>query len=84
MGLDKLTNAFGLLTFYRGAAALIGTPLAGTLYDMTQSYELPFFVAASLWALAAVTSFLAPLLKRNSNKNVETNVLQPINEENEV
>ncbi|XP_018576651.1 monocarboxylate transporter 12 [Anoplophora glabripennis] len=85
VGLDKLTNAFGLLTFYRGAAALIGTPLAGTLYDMTQSYELPFFVAASLFGLAAITSFTAPLLKRTSHKKIETNdVLTPINEENEV
>jgi len=29
LGLDKLTNAFGLLTMTRGVAALIGSPLAG-------------------------------------------------------
>jgi len=29
LGLDKLTNAFGLLTMTRGIAALIGSPLAG-------------------------------------------------------
>ena len=29
LGLEKLTNAFGLLTMTRGIAALIGSPLAG-------------------------------------------------------
>jgi hypothetical protein len=30
MGLDKLTNAFGLLLLFQGIAAAIGSPLAGT------------------------------------------------------
>ena len=29
MGLDKLTNAFGLLLLFQGIAAVIGSPLAG-------------------------------------------------------
>jgi len=29
LGLDQLTNAFGLLTMTRGIATLIGSPLAG-------------------------------------------------------
>jgi MFS transporter, MCT family, solute carrier family 16 (monocarboxylic acid transporters), member 14 len=31
MGLEKLTNAFGLLMLFQGVAAVIGTPLAGRL-----------------------------------------------------
>jgi len=31
LGLEKLTNAFGLLTMTRGIATLIGSPLAGTI-----------------------------------------------------
>ncbi|XP_058062284.1 monocarboxylate transporter 9 [Anopheles bellator] len=45
LGLDKLTNAFGLLILFRGAATIVGSPLAGALYDATQSYSIPFFVA---------------------------------------
>lgn len=63
LGLDKLTNAFGLLILFRGAATVIGSPLAGSLYDATQSYAIPFFVAGGLFGLSAVFSFLAPLLK---------------------
>jgi hypothetical protein len=29
MGLDKLTNAFGLLLLFQGVAAAIGSPVAG-------------------------------------------------------
>lgn len=29
MGLDRLTNAFGLLLFFQGLASFLGLPLAG-------------------------------------------------------
>jgi predicted MFS family arabinose efflux permease len=29
LGLEKLTNAFGLLLLFQGAAAVIGPPIAG-------------------------------------------------------
>jgi hypothetical protein len=29
LGLEKLTNAFGLLCLFRGVASMIGAPLAG-------------------------------------------------------
>jgi hypothetical protein len=31
MGLDKLTNAFGLLLLFQGIAATIGSPIAGII-----------------------------------------------------
>lgn len=67
MGLDKLTNAFGLLILFRGAAAIVGSPLAGAIYDATHSYDIPFYVAGGLFAVSAVTSFLAPYMKRFTN-----------------
>merc|ERR1719167_632671 len=35
LGLDLLTSAFGILTFVRGIAALLGPPLAGFVIDIT-------------------------------------------------
>lgn len=64
LGLDKLTNAFGLLILFRGAAAIVGSPLAGAVYDVTNSYDIPFFMAAGFFAISTVTSFMAPALKR--------------------
>uniref|UniRef100_A0A6M2DZK4 Putative monocarboxylate transporter n=1 Tax=Xenopsylla cheopis TaxID=163159 RepID=A0A6M2DZK4_XENCH len=43
LGLDKLTNAFGLLLLFQGIASLIGPPLIGFIFDITQSYQGGFF-----------------------------------------
>lgn len=82
--MDKLTNAFGLLILFRGAAAIVGSPLAGALYDATKSYSIPFFVAGGLFALSAITSFLAPCLKRftsDEQQPVGGDALTPIDED---
>ncbi|XP_062130879.1 monocarboxylate transporter 9 [Drosophila sulfurigaster albostrigata] len=84
LGLDKLTNAFGLLILFRGFAALIGTPLAGAIYDLTHTYDLPFYMAGALFAISTATSFMAPCMKRFSSSNetpVHVETLTPIDEE---
>lgn len=70
LGLDKLTNAFGLLILFRGAAAIIGSPLAGMLYVYSKSYNLPFFMGALFFLLSTITSFMAPLMKRWTTERV--------------
>lgn len=84
--MDKLTNAFGLLILFRGAAAIVGSPLAGAIYDATQTYSIPFFVAGGLFALSAITSFAAPCLKRftpEEQQPVIQDALTPIDEDEE-
>lgn len=84
LGLDKLTNAFGLLILFRGAATIVGSPLAGALYDATQTYSIPFFVAGGLFGLSAIFSFAAPAMKRFRKQEeapVHVEVLTPIDEE---
>lgn len=84
LGLDKLTNAFGLLILFRGAATIVGSPLAGLLYDLTLSYDIPFFVAGAFFGMSAITSFLAPLaknLKKDTVAQIQLDVLAPIDEE---
>ncbi|XP_055317435.1 monocarboxylate transporter 1 isoform X4 [Sitodiplosis mosellana] len=84
LGLDRLTNAFGLLILFRGAAAIVGSPMAGAVYDATNSYDIPFFMAAGFFAISTVTSFLAPSLRRCTKPNeipVHMEQLTPIDEE---
>ncbi|KAL1491778.1 hypothetical protein ABEB36_012324 [Hypothenemus hampei] len=87
LGLDKLTNAFGLLILFRGAAAIVGSPLAGAIYDATKSYDVSFYVAGGLFALSAITSFLAPYMKRFARKEEQVqgdgDALTPIDEDEE-
>lgn len=86
LGLDKLTNAFGLLIFFRGGAAIVGTPLAGAVYDATGSYLVSFLMAGGFFAISAVTSFMAPAMKRCTAQPIPTiqqDILTPIDEDEE-
>lgn len=90
LGLDKLTNAFGLLILFRGAAAIVGSPLAGAVYDATQSYSIPFFMAGFFFFVSTITSFMAPAMKRCTTPQTQPVILdtltpidEDIEEENE-
>ncbi|KAJ8969485.1 hypothetical protein NQ317_011491 [Molorchus minor] len=86
LGLDKLTNAFGLLILFRGAAAIVGSPLAGALYDATKSYEVSFYFAGGCFAISALTSFIAPCFKGSSEDGRpmgDGDALAPIDEDEE-
>lgn len=86
LGLDKLTNAFGLLILFRGAAAIVGSPLAGIVYDATQTYTIPFLMAAFLFLLSTITSFMAPCMKscvKSDPEPVMMDALTPIEEDEE-
>ncbi|XP_075975727.1 monocarboxylate transporter 9 isoform X2 [Anticarsia gemmatalis] len=82
LGLDKLTNAFGLLILFRGAAAMVGSPLAGAVYDATKNYDASFYMAAAFFLASTLTSFAAPLFRRKQEE-VQPNmdVLTPIDED---
>ena len=56
LGLNKLTSAFGLLVLFRGLASMVGTPVAGALYDSSQSYDVPFYLAGGFLVIASIIS----------------------------
>ncbi|KAG7202991.1 hypothetical protein KM043_010123 [Ampulex compressa] len=69
LGLEKLTNAFGLLLLFQGVAASIGTPLAGAFMDATGSYDASFYLSGSLILFSAVICY--PLKRINDWENRE-------------
>ncbi|XP_063362460.1 monocarboxylate transporter 3 isoform X6 [Cydia amplana] len=82
LGLDKLTNAFGLLILFRGAAAIVGSPLAGAVYDATKNYDASFYMAAAFFLAATLTSFAAPLFRRKPDEVQQPgDALTPIDED---
>ncbi|XP_065224690.1 uncharacterized protein LOC135848662 isoform X2 [Planococcus citri] len=86
LGLDKLTNAFGLLILFRGAAAIVGSPLAGAVYDATKSYTVPFLMAGGFFFISAITSFMAPAMKQCVTPETRPpilDILTPIDEDDE-
>lgn len=64
LGLDKLTNAFGLLLLFQGIASLVGPPLAGVLYDVTESYSPAFILAGTAILMSGIMLFAIPSLQK--------------------
>uniref|UniRef100_A0A158PCL8 MFS domain-containing protein n=1 Tax=Angiostrongylus cantonensis TaxID=6313 RepID=A0A158PCL8_ANGCA len=97
LGLEKLTNSFGLLVVARGIASLAGSPFAGFVYDVTQSYSAAFFFAGFVIVLSGAISCTIPYvhkwkrshgdnegddLKENDNVSGKLSVLTERSEEN--
>ena len=67
-GLDNLTDAFGFLKLFIGMASIVGPPFAGFLYDQTQSYKIPFYVAGGVLLFSSVFGFIALYLQKKKEK----------------
>ena len=68
LGLDNLTSAFSLLALFEGIASIIGTPIAGAIYDAAGSYDIPFYVAGTFFILAGLISLMAQILHRKQKR----------------
>ncbi|KAH8373871.1 hypothetical protein KR200_010865 [Drosophila serrata] len=64
LGLDKLTNAFGLLLLFQGIASFIGPPIGGWMYDLTNSYSPAFLMAGLMIGISGLVMFAIPPLQR--------------------
>ncbi|KAK2589234.1 hypothetical protein KPH14_002036 [Odynerus spinipes] len=71
LGLEKLTNAFGLLLLFQGVAATVGAPLAGAFKDAMGSYDASFYLSGSLILLSAVICY--PLKRINEWEKRKSN-----------
>ncbi|XP_013113022.2 monocarboxylate transporter 12 [Stomoxys calcitrans] len=74
LGLEKLTNAFGILLLFQGVASLIGPPIGGWMYDITLSYSPAFILAGVMIAISGLIMFVVPPLQRRiARKEMELN-----------
>ncbi|XP_050348609.1 monocarboxylate transporter 3 isoform X2 [Nymphalis io] len=64
IGLEQLTNCFGLFLLFQGFGALLGAPIAGALMDMTKSYEISFYVSGGFLLLSAVMCYPVDYISR--------------------
>ncbi|XP_054711482.1 monocarboxylate transporter 12-like [Uloborus diversus] len=64
LGLDKLTNAFGILLVFEGISCLLGPPITGWLYDGLGSYDPGFYMSGCMIAASGLILFLVPCLSR--------------------
>lgn len=65
VGVDRLTNAFGLLLFIQGIATFVGPPIAGRLYDLTNRYDWTFALCGICLFLSGAMLFVIPRFRKN-------------------
>ncbi|CAH0683214.1 unnamed protein product [Spodoptera exigua] len=73
LGLERLTNCFGLFLLFQGLGALIGSPIAGMLYDATKSYAISFYVSGAFILLSAVMCYPINRISKWEKKRAEEN-----------
>ncbi|NXH59430.1 MOT5 protein, partial [Rhabdornis inornatus] len=60
VGVEKLHSYLGFAAFFAGIAAMGGPPLAGWLYDYTQTYICSFLFAGACALISPISFFFEP------------------------
>jgi len=63
IGVDRLTNAFGLLLFIQGIATFVGPPIAGYFYDLTKRYDWTFTFCGVCLFISGAMLFVIPSMQ---------------------
>ncbi|CAI5454499.1 unnamed protein product [Caenorhabditis angaria] len=64
LGLDKLTNAFGLLLLCQGIGTVFGPPISGYFADYSGTYDLSFIFCGINLFISGVMLFLIPYFQK--------------------
>lgn len=75
LGIERLTNAFGLLSSMCGIGIIIGIPALGALKTLSGDYCLTFIGSGLLMLTAGVVFRLLPLVKQKEERKLEQNQL---------
>ncbi|KAI2810932.1 Mct1p [Blomia tropicalis] len=58
LGLEKLTNAFGLILLFQGVASIVGPPFIGCLYDVYGNHDIGFYIIGAIVAFSGLMLIL--------------------------
>ena len=64
LGKENVASAYGLLVFIRGVSITVGPPVAGFIYDITNTYDGSFFFAGVLFVMAGLPIFTAYVVRK--------------------
>ncbi|CAD6189099.1 unnamed protein product [Caenorhabditis auriculariae] len=71
LGLDKLTNAFGLLLLWQGVGTVFGPPVSGYLADITSNYTLSFVFCGVNLMVSGLMLFAIPYFQHKRSKDTD-------------
>ncbi|CAI2355779.1 unnamed protein product [Caenorhabditis sp. 36 PRJEB53466] len=73
IGLEKMSNAFGILLTFMGVGAVVGSPMAAAIKDYTGNFDTSFYVMGALMAISgAICIPLASLRKWEMSRATKT------------
>ncbi|PSN40793.1 hypothetical protein C0J52_07180 [Blattella germanica] len=61
--LERFTTAYGLILLCQGIGNLLGPPIGGLLFDITQSWDLSFYMAGIWIIVSGLLTWLIPVTK---------------------
>uniref|UniRef100_K7GJN7 Solute carrier family 16 member 4 n=1 Tax=Pelodiscus sinensis TaxID=13735 RepID=K7GJN7_PELSI len=71
VGVPRLHSSLGFASFFAGIAVIAGPPIAGWLYDYTQTYACSFLFAGTCYLIAPISFFFEPMAyKRKLQKEI--------------
>ncbi|XP_010118419.1 PREDICTED: monocarboxylate transporter 5 [Chlamydotis macqueenii] len=73
VGVQKLHSYLGFAAFFAGIAAIGGPPLAGWLYDYTQTYVCSFLFAGACALISPISFFFEPSAQKWKLKKAKLN-----------
>ncbi|XP_074781429.1 monocarboxylate transporter 5 isoform X3 [Athene noctua] len=73
VGVEKLHSYLGFAAFFAGIAAIGGPPLAGWLYDYTQTYVCSFLFAGACALISPISFFFEPSAQKWKLKKANLN-----------
>uniref|UniRef100_A0A914DN44 Uncharacterized protein n=1 Tax=Acrobeloides nanus TaxID=290746 RepID=A0A914DN44_9BILA len=68
VGVDRFTNAFGLLLFVKGIGYFIGPYVCEKIYDITESFYWSFAFSGVCLFLSGIMLFVIPFMKKTRNE----------------
>ncbi|XP_068184335.1 monocarboxylate transporter 9-like [Antennarius striatus] len=61
VGLERLSQAYGILMFFGGIGIMLGPPVVGWFFDWTQSYDYAFYFSGGCVVMGSFIFFLLTL-----------------------
>ncbi|XP_052061332.1 monocarboxylate transporter 13-like [Mytilus californianus] len=85
LGLNRLANAFGLLTLARGIAGIAGPPAAGAVFQATGNYDASFYFGGGMFFVGALLHLMLhlPFIKRLNDAGKQETIVKETYEEDE-
>ncbi|CAD6194422.1 unnamed protein product [Caenorhabditis auriculariae] len=73
LGLEKLTNAFGLLLLWQGVGTVVGPPISGYLADITGNYVMSFVFCGANLFISGIMLFALLCCQKRGFFDLDTN-----------